>query len=76
MEHKLNFYRSGSTYYFEIDGTFYNGKIILGKGNHGGEVYEYVDYLDWDSDEHENAEEIEEYIENNLYNILKNAEQL
>ena len=76
MEHNLIFYRSGSTYYFEIDGTFYNGRIIIGKSNHDGNDCMYMQYLDWDSDEPETVEEIEEYIDNNLYNILKNAEVL
>jgi hypothetical protein len=73
---KLKFYKSFSKYYFEIEDSFYSGKIILGKGNHGGEAYHYVDYLEWDDEVHPNSEEIKNYIETNLYLILNNVETL
>lgn len=68
---KIKFYKFNFKYYFELEGTEIGGKINIGRGNHGGEYFSYLDYIDWECDEPSNSEEIEKYIDDNLYKVLE-----
>jgi hypothetical protein len=72
----LETYQDSRKYFVVYKGEF-EGEIILGRGNHGGETYIYLSHIEWDDDnEPENSEEIETYLEANLNELVLNAEKI
>lgn len=56
---------------FRKGDEIYEGKIILGTGSRGRDTYKYVSHIEWvDDNEPENSEEIEEFTEEHLHEIL------
>jgi DNA repair protein RadC len=69
-------YRYGFDTYIQVDGTNYGGKLVLGRGKVKGKENIYLSHIDWDENNvPENSEEIEEYVDKNLNNLLQNAQQ-
>lgn len=63
--------RSWSFIYTQGENVF-EGDIHIKTMEHGGEDYECVDYLEWEYGvEPENAEEIEKYVDENLWDLIK-----
>lgn len=57
--------------------NMFEGDIKIATGEHGGETYPYVDYIEWEYDvEPENNDEVEAFIESNLNDYLNNAEYI
>jgi hypothetical protein len=68
----IEFYRFGSGYYFIDNNTSVEGKIVLGRGNHGGETYDYVSHIEFDEELPEFIEEqYKEYIDNHLNDVFR-----
>lgn len=69
-------YRYGNKYFFENTSNSDAGEICLAQGNHGGESYLYVDYVDLEL--HclpDGLELYEELFEKNINEVL-NAKHL
>lgn len=67
-------YKSDFRYFIEFRGN--EGEIKFGRGEHGGESYDYVDYIEWESIIPENWEQIESFVEGNLEELINNAEKI
>ena len=62
--------------YTDAKNTF-EGDIELAYGVRGDDTYPYVDFIEWEYDvEPENSEEIELYVESNLYELMNEAEHI
>jgi hypothetical protein len=44
----IEFYKFNRNYYMHNINNGVEGKVILGYGNHGGEVYAYVSHVEFD----------------------------
>lgn len=76
----LEVYRNNFKYYFTletIDET-YDGEIVLGTGNHGGETYKYVSHIEFDDEELNDVETeaLEKYFDDNLNEVVFNAPKI
>ena len=72
-------YRDIFRYFFILETTDfeYEGEIILGSGNHGGESYSYVSHVEFSSDdemEEEEQEIFEKYLDDNINDVLKSEQ--
>ncbi len=66
--------RGGYTLFIE---TPFEGTVHIIEEEHGGEPYESVEFIEFDSEPTpEEVEEIESYVENNLYEIMENAQKI
>jgi hypothetical protein len=70
-------YKYGFDTFIEIVGTNYGGKIVLGRGTLGGDkIITYLSHIKWDDNNiPDNADDIEEYVDENLDNLLQNAQK-
>lgn len=75
---EIKSYKSGFKTYIDVVGTPYGGEIVLGKQqiNNGANTAPYFSHIKWDdSNEPENAEAIEKYVNSNLHRLLDTAEK-
>lgn len=55
----------------------YEGTVHITEQEHGGESYDALEFIEFDSEPTpEEVEEIETYIENHLYEIMEKAEKI
>ena len=66
----IEVYRHGIRYYFIDNDTQEEGEIYLGTGEHGGEYYKYVDYIDMFSAGSQTNEELYDTYKNWLYDHI------
>lgn len=72
----LTVYKFGSGLFFSNEQTKEEGKIILGQGNRGNEVFKYVSHLEeCDEIDEDRQEEIVAYLEAN-FELITNAKEL
>jgi len=74
-------YRNGFSYYYCIETTdfLFEGEIILGSGEHGGETYKYVSHLEESSDDKMDEvqmEAVEKYLDDNIKELVFNAPKI
>lgn len=74
-------YKNNFKYYYlikTIDFVF-EGEIILGSGEHGGESYKYVSHLEESSEDEMDEvqrEAVEKYLDDNIVELVFNAKKL
>ena len=73
-------YINNFKYYFLLctDVTI-EGEIVLGSGEHGGETYLYVSHVEYSSDNvlnNEETEVLETYLQDNINELVFNAESI
>ena len=67
----IEFYRFGFNHYFIDNDNDIEGTIVLGKGQHDGESYEYLSHLEFDDDDIDDA--IKEAYHNYIYDHIEEA---
>ena len=76
----LEIYQTDFKYYLTyvtLDGT-YNGRIHLADGVHGTLEYKYVEFIEWEGDSPNafKTEEIEDYLDDNLIELVIDSEKI
>ena len=74
-------YRNNFKYYYliETDDFTFEGEIVLGNGEHGGESYKYVSHLEEESEDEMDdvqREAVEKYLDDNINELVFNAKKL
>jgi hypothetical protein len=65
--------RDEAIHYYIIYGDN-EGELIIDNSDKGrGESFEQLDYIEWDNETPEDWEEIEEFVNKNLYDIMENV---
>jgi hypothetical protein len=61
-----------------IGDNVHEGRIVLGKGDHGGESYQYVSHIEWEENEldEDTTEQIETMLEENIVEMVFGAKKL
>jgi len=71
----IEFYRFNGSYYLHNTDNGVEGKIILGSGSHGGEVYAYVSHVEFDFELNDFTRELyEDYAYDHIDEILDATE--